>query len=285
MKILCTCPGRHGDILLAFPTLRALAERTNTAVALAVAPAYRGVCELALLQPYIAEAFAIPDWVIEEAAPITPYIPQTIPPGYDLVFHLGYKGWPLQALAFEHYRLLLEQWPMRSGPMPTLDIVRPWLCRPYPPILDRPWVSLGWSEEWLELKIGITVALAHRFPQVQFQWIRPWAPSRYDEIGSTGQALPKNVCIVHAGWAETARTIGRSRVFIGCNSAASHVATGLGVPVVMVEPAEARWHPIFYSYGAGGPQVTLVKGNDGRPTFDARHVGDALEKTLTEAHA
>jgi len=280
MKILCTCPGRHGDILTCLPTLRAIAERIDAPVDLAVAPPYAGVCGLARQQAYIGNAYVLDDWAIVESAPMTPRIPPTIQPGYDSVFHLGYKGWPLQPLIYEHFGLLLEQWPRSALPSPDLDILRPWLGSPAPVSVERPWVSLGWSEEWLELKVGITCLLARRFKDVQFQWIRPWAPSRYDEVGSTAQALPKNVAMVHAVFADAANAIGRSQVFVGCNSALHHVATGLGVPVVLVEPAEARWHPIFYSYGTEGPQVTLVRGNDGKPTFDARHIGDALEIAL-----
>ena len=280
MRILCTFPGRHGDIFYALPTLRALHEATEAEVDLAVAPKYRGVCGLAGTQFYIRAAFAIPDWEIYESAPMSPRRPPTTPSGYDHVFHLGYLNWPRFSLPYETQTTLVEQWPEGLGRVPGIDLARPWLTRGLPASVDRPWVSVGWSEEWLELKAGILVAVAHRFPQVQFQWIRPWAPSRYDEYGSTGQALPKNVCMIHADWAMTAASIGRSQVFLGCNSAAHIVAVGLGVPVVMVEPAEARWHPIFYACGDAGPQVTLVRGNDGKPTFDARHVGDALEKAL-----
>lgn len=283
MRILCTCPGRHGDILLALPTLRAIAERLGVPVDLAVAPPYAGVCALATRQDYIKRAFTIPRWAIVEAAPITPREPPVLPPGYDAVFHLGYEGWPLQPLLFEHFGLLLTQWPAHLGPAPVLDH-RPWLSNrppPRPRALDalRRRVSLGWSEEWVELKVGVSVLLAWRFPQVEFQWLRPWAASRYDEVG----VLPANVAMLPATFVEAARAIGRSQVFVGCNSALSHVATGLGVPVVLMEPAEARWHPSFYSYGTEGPRVRLVRGNDGRPTFDARHVGDALAQALQEA--
>jgi len=279
LRLLCTCPGRHGDILLALPTLRAIAERLDTVVDLVVSPPYVGVCALAEHQPYVGDAYSLDDWAIVESAPMSPREPPTIPPDYDHVFHLGYDGWPELPLAYEHFRLLLKQWPATLGLPPEFDLLRPWLTA-QPPVPIHPSVSLGWSPEWLELKVGLTTLVAQRFPDVQFRWIRPWGHGRWDEIGTLGQALPSNALPVYSDFAEAAHQISRTHVFLGCNSALSHVATGLGVPVVLMEPAEARWHPIFYSYGQDGPEVRLVKGNDGRPTFDARHVGDALAEAL-----
>jgi hypothetical protein len=54
----------------------------------------------------------------------------------------------------------------------------------------------------------------------------------------------------------------------------------LGKQVVMVEPNEARWNPIFYPYDKTGGRVELVVGNDARPTFDARHVADTLKRFM-----
>jgi hypothetical protein len=69
-------------------------------------------------------------------------------------------------------------------------------------------------------------------------------------------------------------------VFLGDCSAWHVLAMAMGIPVVLVEPLEARWNPIFYPLGMDGPQVTMVRGNDGNPTFDARHVADALTRAL-----
>jgi hypothetical protein len=81
-------------------------------------------------------------------------------------------------------------------------------------------------------------------------------------------------------WETAAGLIASSQLFLGCCSALHVLACGLGVPVVLMEPNPHRHHVNFYPYGTEGPRVTLVRGNDGQPTFDARHVLDAVRAGL-----
>ena len=58
------------------------------------------------------------------------------------------------------------------------------------------------------------------------------------------------------------------------------VACALGKPCVLIEPNPHRHGDLFYPYGKTGSRVTLVVGNDGKPTFDARHCADAIWEAL-----
>ena len=63
------------------------------------------------------------------------------------------------------------------------------------------------------------------------------------------------------------------------------LAVALGVPAVIVEPNPMRHNPIFWPLGMDGPQVTCVKGGDGKPTHDARHTADVLREKLKATKA
>jgi len=60
------------------------------------------------------------------------------------------------------------------------------------------------------------------------------------------------------------------------------LACAVGTPCIVMEPAEARWHPIFWPYGQDGPQVRLVRGGDGRGTVDARHCRELIQAALAQ---
>ena len=81
-------------------------------------------------------------------------------------------------------------------------------------------------------------------------------------------------------WEQHATTFRNADVVLACNSALHVLAVAVGTPVVMVEPLEARWNPIFLPLGMDGPQITVVKGNDGRPTWDSRAARDTLLAVL-----
>ena len=291
-KILCTMPGRYGDILWALPTVRALSEAYGGPVDFAVSAKYGALAPLLVKQPYIDHVDVMGDWHVEEAAPMTPRVPPEAlwgGPFYDRVFHLGYAGWPEGTLAADIYRRAYHQYRQQGTPdhgrYPALELDRPWITptatatRP-----DRPYVWVAWSEEWFELKLGLLVALAARFPEQAFLWLRPWG-GRYDEIdfttlhatGMQHHRLGPNVEVVRADWSVTATIAAGAVCYLGCLSSQWVLANALGVKVVAVEPAEQRWHPVFWRESE---RNVLVRGNDGRPTFDARHVGDVLEGVL-----
>lgn len=275
MTTLTTMPGRHGDILWALPTVRAISE-VYPPVDLLIADKYRAVAELIEARaPYVQAVIPDKSWAVVEAAPIMPSTPHgPLAAGYERVIHLGYRDWPELPLPYqvcrnahghgdsEHFSL--DPW-LRADPGPE-DLAL---------LAHTTDVAVGFSEEWAELKVGVLLAVADAFPDKLFTLLTP-APSRYFEWS---QALGRrNLVLLPCGFLEAARTIQAAKVFLGCLSALWVVANAVGTPAVIVEPEEKRHHPIFW-VDRGGENV-MVYGVDGKPSFDARHTVDAVRRAL-----
>ena len=297
MKLLVTFPGKHGDSLWALPTLRALAEANGGHVDLLMAPAYSGILPLYRAQAYIGRADAWPSWQVQNTAPMTPWSPfeETlhhealgVSAGYEAILHLGYREWPTAPMHQYVYSIAQREYP--TVPIAPLDLDRPWITL----LLPRPgsliigpdaaaWPPMdivsGWADEHFELKYGVeSLALRNlnRGRQTYRTIRRVSAPkSRWVAEGDDPAY----------SWEAAAFALLQAKVFFGCCSALHVLACAMGKRLVMMEPAEARWNPIFWPYGQDGPRVMLVKGNDGRPTWDARHCADALRGALEAAHA
>jgi hypothetical protein len=261
MKVLCTMPGRYGDILWSLPTCRALAQAAGEPVDLLVSQKYGSlVAPLLAGCRYLGRVMADESWTVWETAPITPPRPAFIP-GYDRTIHLGYERWPMNALPVESYLAAVTQW---GDGLPKLDLDTPWIDPPVgrvrPSRVDVSF-AYGFTDEWFELKYGLVQLLLRRFERSLTVCDSPrWR----QEAGGPG-----------CSWSYAVDRLRSAPVFLGCCSALHVLACALGMPVVLMEPAEARWNEVFYPFGKRG-RVTLVVGNDGRPTWDARHVADAL---------
>lgn len=277
VRILCTFPGKFGDLLWALPTVRALSRRIGEPVHLAVGSPFASITSLIEAQPYIRRCWNLAAWEVQYTAPMTPTLPpatvyaQPIEERYDHVFHLGYRGWPALPLPMETMACLQQQLPDALGPitLQDLDLSTPWITEPAPPAPRRTasrGIAVGFTDEHFELKYGLTALLGqHR----QYACTIGADPRWINE----GGRLPRT-------WEASVRILQDSRAFLGCNSALHVLAVAVGIPVVMMEPNPHRHHDIFYPLGRTGPQVTLVTGNDGLPTFDARHVRAALDQVL-----
>ncbi len=291
MNVLCTFPGRHGDIIWALPTVRAISEAFQVPVDLGIAPKYAALRELIHLQPYIRTCFPVEDWQVEETAPMTPRAPLLVPGRvngekvdlldpivgvYDRIFHLGYTGWPMCPLPYEVERLCRLQFRHPDAPLIEIDLTRPWITTSskLPPTGD---IAVGFTDEWFELKVGIWHLLNRRIFRhgVQFWPVTLTSvcngPRWSGEAGHSSVGLP---------FLQAAEQIAGARVFLGCCSALHVLAVALGKPVVCVEPNPHRHNDVFYPLGKTD-RVRLVLGTDGQPTFDARHVAEAIEVALS----
>lgn len=289
MKILCTFPGKFGDLLWALPTIRAISRRIGEPVHLRVAARFAGIVPLLQQQPYLGSVKAYLDWGVQDTAPISPRLPpQAIdeqsggwPLGYAVVLHLGYRSWPLPDVVrhtLETANDALTQvapgeWDVFTVEDLALD--EPWITAgaranfiPFNPRAAAR-IAVGFTDEHFELKYGVTLLM----DAANYTWaVTPIGRSpRWDTEGSGGGLM---------NWEETLGALQAASVFLGCCSALHVLAVAAGVPVVLMEPAEARWNPVFYPLGQDGPRVWLVKGTNHLPTFDARHVRDTLEQVL-----
>jgi hypothetical protein len=284
MRILTTFPGKFGDLLWALPTVRALSEAYGVPVDLQIAGDYERIAGLIERQEYIDHVWADHTWAVQQTAPISPRTPPRLPDdsgftgkAYDRVYHLGYKGWPSRPLPFQVEAEAWRQFDQleRGGDsqgsghdlrLPEIDLNRRWI-RPPAWALSRHGLAIGFTDEHFELKYGLHWLLYQRWPTLS---INVSSSPRWQSEGGRGAI----------GWDTAACWIESADIFVGCCSALHVLARAMGKPVILLEPAPERHHPIFYPQGTDGPQVTLVKGLDGKPTFDARHLIDAIDKRL-----
>lgn len=278
MRILCTFPGRHGDILWALLTVRAIAESTGDPVDLLIGKEYAQLVPLLSAQPYLARVVADPDWIGDRADLREGWQPpnrtDVISP-YAVTYHLGYRRWPELPLPIE-----IDQTVWVDIELPPLDLTRPWITAP---ATDTRWfdagyrkprrIAVGFTDEHFELKYGLTRLV----DQHGLDWLLQFCTGDGRWLNEAGEG--------GHGWIEAAQLMAQAEIFLGCCSALHVLAVALGTPVVAMEPNKDRWNDIFWPCGKVGPQVTLVTGTDGLPTFDARHVCQAIEKVLAHGQA
>lgn len=266
MRILTTFPGKVGDIIWSLPTVRAISRFYSTPVEFACSREFgkNGLDTLLKAQNYIADMFEIPfpSWEASGACGDNYCI---LPEGkeYDKVIHLGYKRWPEKELAQEIY----DNW-IEEGKPEKLDM-SPWIAEYCKQSKNQ--IFVGWSQEWIELKMGITTNLASA-SGVPGLHVSSMSGGRQSEwlTGLMYEIKEENL------W-EAALHMQDSRFYLGCLSSLWVLANALGKHCVVVEPAEARWNKIFWREDE---KNVLVRGGDGKPTFDARHVKDAVRDML-----
>lgn len=282
MRICCTFPGKFGDILWALPTVRAISEYYQTPVTLVISGKYGSLKRLIEDQVgYIEDVVVDHAWEVVETAPMTPRTPPLGVPGiYDRVYHLGYDSWPSQPLPYEIERIAQMAW-VEAQPFGRIDLQRPWIKVSALPARD---LAVGFSDEWFELKTGVADLLSYRFRD-RALWTSTQTGRTIIYCNGNNRWAQEGPWLYAKEWHEAACWISSARVLLACNSALHVLGVAVGTPVVVMEPAEARWNEIFWPLGVDGPQVYQVRGNDGKPTFDARHVGDLIEQVWTRQDA
>lgn len=263
--VLTSFPGRCGDLIWALPTIRAISESYAVPVDLLICGEFAGMVPLLAPQPYLARVVADPDWGIGHGWQ-PPNRADVISP-YDKIFHLGYRRWPELPLPLE-----VDQTVRVDRELPPLDLTRPWITAPLKgPLhyhLGRR-IAVGFSECHFELKYGLLGLLGQHDSRWEVQTVM--GPS-----GRWGDEAGEGMC----NWEEAAHAISQAEVFVGDCSALHVLAVALGKPCVLVEPMEARHNAIFWPLGQEGPQVTLVRGLDGKPTWDSRHLCETVAARL-----
>lgn len=289
-KILATFPGKHGDLLWALPTVRALSTTYGMPIDLLVSAAYGSLAPVIERQDYIGRVIVDPDWVVQDTAPMTPRTPPHADrwiDEYAQVFHLGYVGWPGPTLPEDVYHRVADVHRRIIGTdLAPLDLQRPWItAKTYGlPAQD---LAIGFSDEHFELKRGIAECLTDRFLHMRNR-ARAQAEDRTDlphpmalvNVAGPGSRWSRECYAFNQDgwvWEAVARWIAASRVFVGCCSALHVLAVAIGVPAVIVEPNVHRLQEVFWPLGFDGERVQIVRGGDGLPTVDARHTAEAIE--------
>lgn len=221
--------------------------------------------DLLLQQPYLAGVIADSRWSL---TPPDDWKAPELPQQYDRVYHLGYRGWPTLPLPEQIFQNLWlgigEQMAQENHPYLSLDLQRPWIT--VKPRVEPTGYVVGWTDCHFELKYG----LSHLVTDFWLNRI----------LAAPGSRWVTEAHVEPVSWLVAAECIAAAPLLLGDCSALHVLACAIGKPVVCYEPMEARHNPIFYPYGQDGPQVTLVRGLDGKPTTDSRHTAETLQKVL-----
>lgn len=266
MRALVSFPGRAGDLLWACCAIRSLSAVLGVPVDLQITGEFESLVDLLAQQPYLGRVWADHDWDMTQtaAAPTASRGDRR----YDFSADIGYRRWPALPLPNETWENLAAQFP---GVLPPLDLHRPWIAVQGHPSRA---IAVGWTDCHFELKFGLSQLLftsreAHPF------WEARLLPPPGSRWVTEGLEAP-------VGWLKAARYIAGAPCFVGDCSALHVLAVALGKRVVCYEPMQERLNDIFWPLGKDGPQVTLVRGNDGEMTTDSRHVEETLGKVLGE---
>lgn len=282
-------PGRHGDLLWALPSIRALhVLMPEHDITLHIPPDVAGLGPLLQQQGYISHVRTALDWEVQDSAPRQP----VFPPGYSEqggAISLGYREWPKRPLPYEIADLAARQ----AGPSVSELAMRtpenffaPWIeaASTDAGLANKqlPKVLVHWTDRYFELKLGILTELRRNLgDQVRFDW--------YAAPGSRMHKAGAAACTFEYLAGEMTET----RVVLTDCSAAHVLAAGVGVRhVLVVEPESDRHHFIFWpgcvlpaweQMGTPlGERIRPVLGTDHRPTFDSRHVLESVLAALQE---
>jgi ADP-heptose:LPS heptosyltransferase len=258
--LLCTAPGKHGDILWSLPTVRAVGETFRTSVDLLVSERYGTHRDLLALQPYIRHVHVSSRW--READGRSAWEPfesalhhePLETPEHDRVIHLGYRSRPDKPLPEFIYAQAASA--VRDVSLAPLRLDIPWIevrssSRPPSPV-----ITVGWSDDRREYQAALVRRLQQAFPSVTFVSLAP-----------------------DADWIEAARQIESSDLFLGSCSALHVVACALGRPAVIVEPDGRRWDPVLYPFGTNGPRTYAVR-TSGAVADDVSPMARVLDQVL-----
>jgi len=136
MRIACTMPGKIGDALYALPTIRQIAKETATKIDFYTSDYCLPMRRLVEYQRYINAFYESPGYKIERMdMGCQPYT-MPVHPGYDVIYHLGFRTVPDQAI----HQFIYKQTFGHDYPLPIeydYPKINPPLTKPYICIAPR----------------------------------------------------------------------------------------------------------------------------------------------------
>lgn len=234
-RLLCTFPGKYGDILWSLATVKRISEMCSAKVDFMMMPQYKSLTDLIKAQPYIDDVKISDAWVFMHSnygdQPWNPQPPVQawIDQNYAHHWHLGYRAHPGKTFGNVELQLIdFTAWQQGitfpANPLPFLFV-------PDGPIfgkslleavgldldLRKPFVAVGFNEQYESLKKGFLDCLKLTLGNdVTF------------------------VDVTKQPWLAAAYLISQSLCFVGCRSANFVIAHGLAKQMVIFEPHPAR---------------------------------------------
>lgn len=280
-------PGKAGDILWAMPTVRAISKMLGQPLDVYLPAEFKRLAGLLRAQPYVEAVYAVAQeqWPIEMTGPIQPW---AMPGAGKEVFHLGHTEWPETILPFQ-YLLNFER---RYGPeFETLSLkgfMDPWIevpedlgdfacpsCEGHADFNSPDTIFFGCNQDWIELKMGVLVALLASTNSMTYYQLVDMPGGRHKEFADI-LCISDEAWFDSGSWLETAHLMKHCGYYVGGLAAQWVLACAMGIPCIVFDPAEGRHHPIFWWDGDGRNKKVL--GGDGKPTWDARAVVEAVKQ-------
>jgi len=271
MKILCTIPGKFGDLLWALPTVKAINDNLYNGVDVSylpiivhvgIMPQYRSILPLLNNEGYIHDAFVIENWICTGSPHgDQPWeAPLDTLKEYDKVYHLGYR-----------------QHPGKNDPLFSF-IARQQGITLYNPI---PFISTKFFTADTDEKL-IRRSMMERLssvPTITYSFNESLIDEKMNFIDEVHKRLHKEVEFMDVSklsWLDAAYAIRYSMGFIGCRSSNYVLACGVGQKVFVFEPNSAR-----SKYGPWGTTFTCPYADETEVSYTSVYqIVDYIESVL-----
>lgn len=229
MKILCTFPGKNGDILWSLATVKQISKNYNVKVDFSTMPQYHTLLPLLNSQSYIEKATVNEAWLCTGSPhgdqPWNPQNAEELAWGYDQVFHLGYRYHPGihgvngRQMALIDFPAYLNNIEFSHPVLPFIDVEENWK-----PKTSLPMIAYSFNMEYKPEKDKFLHDLERKCVTTLF------------------------VDVASMPWAVAASVIKNSDGFVGCCSANHVLAYGVGQKNIFIyEP-----HPHRHAFGQFG---------------------------------
>lgn len=211
-QVLCTAPGRYGDILWSLAAVQELWRREKPDITFAVMPKWEKILPFVGQQPYINRIIAPPTWKEQHShCGSQPWKPPLGTHNFDAVYHFGYRAHP-EVQLIDYPATIHPELKVTESAIPFLYVGTP---LPSPKTIPY---HFSYHQHGAP---GFMREIKKRFPGYEF-------------IDTDSLSF----------W-DAARAIARAPMFLGSRSSCYVIAQGLGRPCLIYEKAGYRRHMIY----------------------------------------
>jgi hypothetical protein len=225
--VLCTFPGKYGDILWSLPTVREISRLTGGPVDFFVMPYYDNMKELFECQTYIDKTGSFKEWLRKGSdygdQPWQP--PKHLEEPYRQHWHLGYRAHPgvsAPEMPLVHFTAFQQGIQLHQPVVPFIEVDD-----------DLDFAIMDRHMEAMRQNRIVSYAFNDQYQRqknIFFQDL--WKAM----MGTGVEFLNLNM----VGWKEAAWMIKSSFVYVGDRSACWVLATGMGKKTITFEPHPMR---------------------------------------------
>lgn len=216
-KVLCTFPGKYGDILWSLATVRQIAINERCSVDMVTMPQYRSLLPLLSFQSYIDKAFVVENWECTGSPfgdqPCVP--PKDVENGYEKCFHLGYTFHPFTYLI--DFIAVQQKVELPGNPIPFIGAPRNHVLTDDP----RNYIAWSFNASDADMKAKFMQALREHMKRLGVKFVD----------------------VSTMAWMDAAVAIRDAMCFVGCRSSNNVIAHGVGQKNIFIYETVRNRHP------------------------------------------